>query len=109
MLATVALAVVFGLAARVIELRRSNCCARREHRVFPEGLSQPVLRACRQYAWQSVVTLCIAVGHAARHRDRGALGLLGAHNISPHPSSTSGAAHDGRAARGQRVRLRSCS
>ena len=87
MLATVALAVVFGLAARVIELRPLELLRDAGNiGVFLKGYLNPSFAHVGEYAWQSVVTLCIALwGTLLAIAIAVPLGLLGARNISPHP------------------------
>jgi len=87
MLATVALAVVFRLAARVIELRPLELLRDAGNiGVFLKGYLSPSFAHVGEYAWQSVVTLCIALwGTLLAIAIAVPLGLLGARNISPHP------------------------
>jgi phosphonate transport system permease protein len=87
MLATVALAVVFGLAARVIELRPLELLRDAGNiGVFLKGYLNPSFAHVGEYAWQSVVTLCIALwGTLLAIAIAVPLGLLGARNVSPHP------------------------
>src|SRR5262249_58394066 len=62
MLATVALAVAFGLAARVVELRPLELVRDIGNvGVFLKGYLHPSFGNIGEYAWQCVVTLCIAL------------------------------------------------
>jgi len=87
MLATVALAVVFGLAARVVELRPLELVRDVGNvGVFLKGYLHPSFGNIGEYAWQCVVTLCIALwGTVLALLVSVPLGLLGARNLSPHP------------------------
>ncbi len=87
LLAGLLLVVALGLAARVVELRPfellrdvGNIAA------FLSGYMHPSLTHLGEYAWQCVVTLCIALwGTVLAVFIAVPLGLLGARNCSPHP------------------------
>ena len=87
MLATITLAVVFGLAARVVELRPIELFRDIGNiGVFLRGYLHPSFGNVGEYAWQCVVTLCIALwGTVLALLVSVPLGLLGARNLSPHP------------------------
>lgn len=87
LLATVSLAVVFGLAARVIELRPLELLRDVGNiGVFLRGYLNPSFAHLGEYAWQCVVTVCIALwGTLLAIVIAVPLGLLGARNLSPHP------------------------
>ena len=87
MLATVALAVALGLAARVVELRPIELFRDIGNiGVFLRGYLHPSFGNVGEYAWQCVVTLCIALwGTVLALLVSVPLGLLGARNLSPHP------------------------
>ena len=87
MLATIALAVVFGLAARVVELRPLELFRDIGNvGVFLSGYLHPSFGNVGEYAWQCVVTVCIALwGTVLALLVSVPLGLLGARNLSPHP------------------------
>src|SRR4029434_1594856 len=82
-----ALATVSELPARVIELRPLELLRDAGHiGVFLKGYLNPSFAHVGEYAWQSVVTLCIALwGTLLAIAIAVPLGLLGARNISPHP------------------------
>ncbi len=84
---TLALAVVLGLAAHVIELRPLELVRDVGNiGVFLRGYLHPSFAHLGEYAWQCVVTLCIALwGTVLSAAISVPLGLLGARNISPHP------------------------
>jgi phosphonate transport system permease protein len=81
------LAVVFALAARVIELRPLELARDIGNvGVFLRGYLVPSFAHVGEYAWQCVVTVCIALwGTALALVISVPLGLLGARNLSPHP------------------------
>jgi phosphonate transport system permease protein len=86
LLATVALAVIFAAAARVIELRPLEL-ARDAGNIaaFLRGYLRPSFANVGEYAWQCVVTVCIALwGTALATVIAVPLGLLGARNVTPH-------------------------
>jgi phosphonate transport system permease protein len=86
-LATLALAILFGWAARVIELRPLELLGDVGNiGVFLRGYLRPSFAHVGEYAWQCVVTVCIALwGTLLAVLIAVPLGLLGARNISPHP------------------------
>jgi len=84
---TVLLALVFAAAAHVIELRPlelfrdAGNIAR-----FLRGYLNPSFAHVGEYAWQCVVTVCIALwGTLLATLISIPLGLLGARNLAPHP------------------------
>jgi phosphonate transport system permease protein len=87
LLGTVTLAVVFALAARVVELRPIELFRDVGNiGVFLRGYLHPSFGNIGEYAWQCVVTLCIALwGTVLAALVSVPLGLLGARNLSPHP------------------------
>ena len=84
---TAALAVLFGAAARVVELRPLELVRDIGNvAVFLRGYLHPSLAHVGEYAWQCVVTLSIAMwGTVLAIALAVPLGLLGARNVSPHP------------------------
>ncbi len=86
--ATVGLAVAFGLAARVIELRPLELVRDAGNiGVFLRGYLNPSFAHLGEYAWQCVVTVCIALwGTLLAVCISVPLGLLGARNLAPHPA-----------------------
>lgn len=87
-LATVlSLAVLLGLAARVIELRPLELVRDFGNiGVFLRGYLHPSFAHVGEYAWQCAVTVCIALwGTVLAALISIPLGLLGARNIAPHP------------------------
>lgn len=61
-LATVALAMVFGYAAQVVELRPFELLRDVGNiGVFLKGYLHPSFVHLREYAWQCMVTVCIAL------------------------------------------------
>ena len=87
LLASLALAVVFGLAARVVELRPLELIRDIGNvGIFLRGYLHPSFTNVAEYAWQCVVTVCIALwGTVLALVVSVPLGLLGARNLSPHP------------------------
>jgi phosphonate transport system permease protein len=87
LIATVALALILGWAARVIELRPLELFRDAGNiLVFLRGYLHPSFAHVGEYAWQCVVTVCIALwGTALAIVLAVPLGLLGARNLSPHP------------------------
>ena len=87
MLGTAVLAVVFALAARVVELRPIELFRDVGNiGIFLRGYLHPSFGNIGEYAWQCVVTLCIALwGTVLAALVSIPLGLLGARNLSPHP------------------------
>jgi phosphonate transport system permease protein len=81
------LAVVFALAGRIIELRPLELARDVGNiGVFLEGYLQPSFANVREYGWQCVVTVCIALwGTLLAVAISIPLGLLGARNLAPHP------------------------
>lgn len=88
LLATVGLAVLFAWAGRVIELRPLELLRDIGNvGVFLRGYLHPSFAHVDEYAWQCVVTVCIALwGTLLALGIAIPLGLLGARNISPHPT-----------------------
>ena len=87
LLATLALALVFGAAARVIELRPLELVRDIGNvGIFLRGYLHPSFAHLGEYAWQCVVTVCIALwGTLMAVLIAVPLGLLGARNLTPHP------------------------
>jgi phosphonate transport system permease protein len=87
LLATAALAVVFALAARVVELRPLELVRDVGNiGVFLRGYLNPSFAHVGEYAWQCVVTVCIALwGTLLAIALAVPLGLAGARNLAPHP------------------------
>jgi len=87
LLATIALAVVLGLSARVVELRPLELIRDIGNvGLFLRGYLHPSFANIGEYAWQCVVTVCIALwGTVLALAVSVPLGLLGARNLSPHP------------------------
>ena len=87
LLAVLGLAVVFALAARVIELRPLELARDAGNiAVFLRGYLNPSFAHIGEYAWQCVVTACIALwGTLLAVTISIPLGLLGARNLAPHP------------------------
>jgi phosphonate transport system permease protein len=83
----VLLALVFAWAAHVIELRPFELLRDAGNiGVFLKGYLQPSFANLGEYAWQCVVTLCIALwGTLLAIVIAVPLGLLGARNLAPHP------------------------
>src|SRR5262249_5209303 len=86
-LGTVVLAMVFAYAAHVVELRPFELLRDVGNiGVFLKGYLHPSFTHLREYAWQCVVTVCIALwGTVLALAIAIPLGLLGARNLSPHP------------------------
>jgi len=86
-LATLALAILFGWAARVIELRPLELLRDVGNiGIFLRGYLHPSFVHVGEYAWQCMVTVCIALwGSLLALLVAVPLGLLGARNVSPHP------------------------
>jgi len=86
LLATLALALVFGTAARVIELRPVELIRDAGNiGVFLRGYLHPSFAHLGEYAWQCVVTICIALwGTLLAVAIAVPLGLLGGRNVAPH-------------------------
>jgi phosphonate transport system permease protein len=87
MLSTLVLAVALGWAAQVIELRPLELLRDLGNiGVFLKGYLYPSFAHVRLYAWQCVITVCIALwGTVMALAIAVPLGLLGAHNLAPHP------------------------
>ncbi len=87
LLSTVALAIIFAWAARVIELRPLELFRDVGNiGIFLKGYLHPSFAHIDEYAWQCVVTICIALwGTLIAVVLSIPLGLLGARNIAPHP------------------------
>jgi phosphonate transport system permease protein len=87
LLATLALAIVFGAAGRVIELRPLELLRDAGNiAVFLRGYLHPSFVHIGEYAWQCVVTVSIALwGTLLAFAISVPLGLLGARNLAPHP------------------------
>jgi phosphonate transport system permease protein len=87
LLSAVALAIVFGYAAQVVELRPFELLRDIGNiGVFLKGYLHPSLVHLREYAWQCLVTVCIALwGTVLALAIAIPLGMLGARNLSPHP------------------------
>ena len=82
------LGVVLALAARVIELRPLELLRDAGNiGVFLKGYLNPSFAHIGEYAWQCVVTVCIALwGTLLAVVIAVPLGLLGARNLAPHPA-----------------------
>jgi phosphonate transport system permease protein len=87
LLSAVALAVVFGYAAQVVELRPLELLRDLGNiGVFLKGYLHPSFTHLHEYAWQCLVTVCIALwGTVLALAIAIPLGILGAWNLSPHP------------------------
>ena len=87
LLGVLGLAVLFALAARVIELRPLELARDAGNiLVFLRGYLHPSFAHIGEYGWQCVVTACIALwGTLLAAVISIPLGLLGARNLSPHP------------------------
>jgi phosphonate transport system permease protein len=85
--ASFGLALLFAWAARVIELRPLELLRDIGNvGVFLQGYLRPSFAHAGEYAYQCVVTVCIALwGSLLALGIAVPLGLLGARNISPHP------------------------
>jgi phosphonate transport system permease protein len=88
LLAAAGMAVALGWAGRVIELRPFELARDIGNvGVFLKGYLHPSFAHFGEYAWQCVVTLCIALwGTVLAVAISVPLGLLGARNLSPHPA-----------------------
>jgi phosphonate transport system permease protein len=87
MLSTLVLVVALGWAARVIELRPLELLRDLGNiGVFLKGYLNPSFAHVGLYAWQCVITICIALwGTVMAIAIAVPLGLLGARNLAPHP------------------------
>ncbi len=88
LLAALAMAVGLGWAGRVIELRPFGLVRDIGNiGVFLKGYLHPSFANIGEYAWQCLVTICIALwGTVLAAAISIPLGLLGARNLSPHPA-----------------------
>jgi phosphonate transport system permease protein len=88
LLSTLVLAVALGWAAQVIELRPLELLRDLGNiGVFLKGYLNPSFTHVKLYAWQCVITVCIALwGTAMAIAIAVPLGLLGARNLAPHPA-----------------------
>jgi len=88
LLAAFAMALVLGWAGRVIELRPLELVRDIGNiGVFLKGYLHPSFANIGEYAWQCLVTICIALwGTVLAAAISIPLGLLGARNLSPHPA-----------------------
>ena len=88
LLAAFALAILLGWAGRVIELRPLELARDIGNvGVFLKGYLHPSFANIGEYAWQCVMTICIALwGTVMAVAISVPLGLLGARNLSPHPA-----------------------
>jgi phosphonate transport system permease protein len=86
-LSTLVLAVVLGWAAQVIELRPLELLRDIGNiGIFLKGYLHPSFAHVGLYAWQCVITICIALwGTVMAVVIAVPLGLLGARNLAPHP------------------------
>jgi phosphonate transport system permease protein len=86
-LASAALAAVLAWAAHVVELRPLELLRDGGNIfVFLKGFLRPSFAHVEEYAWQAVVTVCIALwGSVLAIGIAVPLGILGARNIAPHP------------------------
>jgi phosphonate transport system permease protein len=84
---TLVLALALGAAARVIELRPLELLRDLGNvGVFLRGYLDPSFAHAGEYAWQCVVTACIALwGTVLAIVIAVPLGVLGARNLAPHP------------------------
>jgi phosphonate transport system permease protein len=89
----VLLALVLAWAARVIELRPLELFRNASNiGIFLQGYLHPSFANLGVYAWQCVVTICIALwGTFVAIGIAIPLGLLGARNLAPHPVVYQGA------------------
>src|SRR4029453_13915664 len=87
LLSAVALAVVFGYAAPGVGVGPLELLRDLDNiGVFLKGYLHPSFRNLHEYAWQCLVTVCIALwGTVLALAIAIPLGLLGARNLSPHP------------------------
>jgi phosphonate transport system permease protein len=87
MFSTLTLAVALGWAAQVIELRPLELLRDIGNiGVFLKGYLHPSFAHVGLYAWQCVITICIALwGTVMAIIIAVPLGLLGARNLAPHP------------------------
>lgn len=87
LLLTIGLAGILVWAARVVELRPLELARDAGNIVvFLRGYVRPSFAHVAEYAWQCVVTICIALwGTVLAIGLAVPLGLLGARNVAPHP------------------------
>src|SRR5918996_5820167 len=87
LLSALALAAVLGWAAQTIELRPLELLRDLGNiGVFLKGYLNPSFVRLEVYAWQCVITICIALwGTVMAVGIAVPLGLLGASNLTPHP------------------------
>ena len=87
LLSAVAIAIVFGYAAQVVELRPFELLRDIGNiGIFLQGYLHPSFAHLHEYAWQCLVTVCIALwGTVLALAIAIPLGMLGARNFSPHP------------------------
>src|SRR5437667_11751404 len=87
LLSAVILAVVFGYAAQIVELRPLELVRDIGNiGVFLKGYLHPSLAHLCEYAWQCLVTVCIAMwGTVLALAMAVPLGLLGARHLPPPP------------------------
>jgi phosphonate transport system permease protein len=87
LLALLGAAILFAVAARIIELRPLELIRDAGNiGQFLKGYLHPSFANVREYAWQCVVTVCIALwGTLLAVSVSVPLGLLGARNLAPHP------------------------
>ena len=86
---TIGLALLFAWAARVVELRPLELVNDIGNvGVFLRGYLRPSFGNLGEYAWQCVVTVCIALwGTVLAIAIAVPLGLLGARNLAPHAAT----------------------
>jgi phosphonate transport system permease protein len=91
--ALLALAVFLAWSARVVEIRPLELARDMGNiAVFLEGYLRPSFGRVGEYAWECVVTVCIALwGTLLAVFIAVPLGLLGARNLTPHPAVYFGA------------------
>jgi phosphonate transport system permease protein len=87
MFTTLVLAATLGWAAQVIELRPLELLRDLGNiGIFLRGYLNPSFAHVKLYAWQCVITICIALwGTVMAFAIAVPLGLLGARNLAPHP------------------------
>jgi phosphonate transport system permease protein len=87
MLSTLVLAAALGWAAQIIELRPLELLRDIGNiGVFLKGYLHPSFAHIGLYAWQCLITICIALwGTVMAIAIAVPLGLLGARNLAPHP------------------------
>lgn len=87
LLVLIGAAVLFAVAGRIIELRPLELVRDVDNiGQFLRGYLNPSFAHVGEYAWQCVVTVCIALwGTLLATAIAVPLGLLGARNLAPHP------------------------